>query len=391
MRTLKTKIHPFLLLSIFLFINGLFIIKYIPRFNIDPFSIVSAYIIVIVIMVCNSKRFFGLKKNKRTKSLNEILYFSSLFLILLSSVSILFFIDPLSTEVDRWSALTGFLEKLFNGEFPYSAQTHRGQFASPFPVLHLIAIPFYLIGDVGFLQVFFICLTSVIIFKKLGSKKAFIFIVFLFLSPSFWWEISARSDLFTNLLLVALFVFISEYKTNDNKVIYRFSVITGLLLSTRGIVIIPLVIFCIFLYKSWHLHEIIKSIFIIGIVFLLTLLPFALWDIELFIKYNPIILQTNKSPLYIQISAIAVAAILGSLAKQHKDIFIFSVYALFVLMLSSFLISLITEGYFSTIYEHNFDISYFNTALPFVLFALIHHLPAINLNHSTCPENCNVN
>lgn len=63
-------------------------------------------------------------------------------------------VDGELLHVDRWSAMHVGIEALLNGEYPYTAVDHLGGRTSNLPALLFLGIPFYLLGDVGYLQSF---------------------------------------------------------------------------------------------------------------------------------------------------------------------------------------------------------------------------------------------
>lgn len=79
--------------------------------------------------------------------------------------------DPLTNKVDRWSALAYPIQNLFNGQFPYSAKTHLGGNASPFPIWLVFHIPFYLLQNVGLSEIF-TCMIFIYSIKLLSGYKA---------------------------------------------------------------------------------------------------------------------------------------------------------------------------------------------------------------------------
>lgn len=52
------------------------------------------------------------------------------------------------------------IRSLLSGEYPYTVVDHLGGRTSNFPGLFLIVLPFYLMGSVGYLQVFTFALLS---------------------------------------------------------------------------------------------------------------------------------------------------------------------------------------------------------------------------------------
>ena len=108
-------------------------------------------------------------------------------------------IDPMSINVDRWSAIHNFLDKLLQGEYPYAAKTHLDGYGSPFPVWQVFHLPFYFLGNVG-LSIIFVFVLFLLSVWNMNNKACFRVLVFLFMSPAFWYEVAVRSDILTNFL-----------------------------------------------------------------------------------------------------------------------------------------------------------------------------------------------
>jgi hypothetical protein len=147
-------------------------------------------------------------------------------------------------------------------------------------------------------------------------------------------------------------------------------ILSGVLLATRGLVIIPLII-C-FTMPVFAAPKRKGIVFIAAALFSFcaVLIPFILWNPKLFLTHNPLILQTNKAPFIVQAAAIAGSFLLAFRVKGPADIFAYSGMVIFAVMACSFVHTGIQRGFIDTLYKPYFDISYFNTALPFVIVAI---------------------
>ncbi len=136
---------------VFLFINLLFIYKYGFRQNF-----ISVYLVLIIYTLISS--FFLFKdifKIKLIQNLNIKLCFKTfVFLVVTIIFLVTFYTDGNSLKVDRWSAIDVAISALLNGEYPYTAIDHLNGRTSNFPGLLVLGIPFYLLGNVGYLQIF---------------------------------------------------------------------------------------------------------------------------------------------------------------------------------------------------------------------------------------------
>ena len=287
-----------------------------------------------------------------------------------------YLIDPYGIQVDRWSALHFPIQNLLSGIYPYSATTHLGGYASPFPVWQIFHIPFYLMGNVG-LSFFF----AVVLFlwscrKVWGLDKTLIAGLMLCSSVAVWYEVAVRSDLITNMLLLAtiinlVFPRLSQQWADKN--CWWIACVVGLLVCTRLLVLIPvgLLLLPYLIRMNWRRQ--IMLVLLTAIVFLLTFVPFALWDWQVFyyFQYNPWALQTRQGNLSDFILFVPLAIFL---AMNHKGIPKLY-YRNSVLMIISFvLVTLVHNMYLGEnwdIFSSAYDITYFSSALPFCMLAVV--------------------
>lgn len=99
--------------------------------------------------------FFATKEEeKKINKYLPYLFAATTTVLVIGLLIVQYHFDPLTNKVDRWSALAYPIQNLFNGQFPYSAKTHLGGNASPFPIWLVFHIPFYLLQNVGLSEIF---------------------------------------------------------------------------------------------------------------------------------------------------------------------------------------------------------------------------------------------
>jgi len=357
--------------AMYTFSNLLFAAKYTPRAGFDPFTGSIVYLVL-----CSA--FLALvwfSGNRKWSFLNDNFwrhaYRVMIILVPLASLVLLMTIDKTALRVDRWSAIEGFLEKLFSGDYPYTAESHLGQATSPMPTLHLISLPFYFLGDVGYLQiaVFLVFAAAVFYTVPRSNYSRSSILLLLVAAPAFWWEIVARSELMSTMTITVILLMLVDHGNNARvlKRPFLVGIPVGLLMATRGIVVIPLILY--FFPKLFSTSLKNRAVFMaVSIVsFSVVLLPFVLWDPELFMQHNPLVHQTNKTPTFVQVTTILLSLIFSFRAKELWQVFFSAGSILFGIMLFTLLYTIRDVGFHGAFHESLFDISYFNSALPFLL------------------------
>lgn len=355
----------------YLFINSIFILKYSVRIEAIPVYVsVFAYVFIVLAV-------FFLHK-KTTYFLNNIKRFN-LFLVIFSVIIflILMFInlnvDGLSLNTDRWSALEVLIKSILEGKYPYAILDHLGNTTSNLPGLFYVGLPFYLLGDVGFLQPFtFLILSLFITFLKINNDKKVFIILLILLSPAYYWEVIGKSDLMSNCFILLLFIFFWQQKFQNN--IFKRKILlalcAALFVLTRGIVIIPLTLFLFFEYLQISTKDKIYFVFyFILFVFLISLpIIINLPDLEFIKEHNPFNHQTAYAPKFLTILSLILPFIFSSKVKKISDVFLYSTYFLGGLIVITFILNIIEEGFYANIYGNLFDISYLSMILPFIIF-----------------------
>ena len=357
-----------IVLLLYILINTLFVEKYVSRVTSLHWIFAIVYIVGIVCLLWAIRQYSHKCKHPFKWFLVLLIVFACIAGILQLSI------DPLSLNVDRWSAIHNFLSGMFCGHYPYGQQTHLGGYGSPFPVWQILHIPFYALGNVG-MSIIIVTILFLWTLNRLYSPKvALVAGILLCISPAFWYEIAVRSDLITNMMLSAL---IAEWLVHKNvKLINNvigLAILVGLTLSTRLIAVIPL---CVlygyeFLQLSWKKQSLFLLI-ILG-TFTLTMLPFALWQGStlLFFEYNPFVLQTRQGSFLVLL--IFACGAIGVTIWMHGRMnyrTIITGLLLTSLVVMSFVEKMWKENLWTELFSPTFDITYLSVALPFYIVYL---------------------
>lgn len=354
----------------YLVINSLFILKYSKRQDyISSYLILAIYIFFILFTINTLSKF--------SNQLDRFKKFNSFYILGIILVSIIFIfinykIDGNSLNTDRWSALEVTIKSLLNGVYPYNVKDHLGKTTSNLPALFYIGLPFYLIGEIGLLQVFVFVIGCLYILRLNISHTEKLLIVLLFLlSPAYHWEIFAKSDLMSNMLLLVIFIHYwgARYKNNLFQKPVLLAFFCTFLILTRGIVIVPLLVFLFKDFIKVSLSS--KGVFIVsGFVFLIiisTPVLITLPDYQTIIKHNPFNHQTRYTPKILQLIVVITSFFLSLRTKSVFDVFYFTYTLLTVFLFSSFLLNIYQEGFYENLYNSLFDISYLSMILPFAI------------------------
>jgi len=193
----------------------------------------------------------------------------------------------------------------------------------------------------------------------------------MFTSLYLIWEITTRSNLFTFTILVLLVL--NEFINLNNKNTLKFyglALLTGLMLSTRSVYILPYMI--IFLSSLINKEITFKKLFfflsIALIAFISTFLPFMYFFSSDFFTMNPFIIQSSfLVPKYYTFIFILISILLAFLVKNKTDKFFYSGLSLFIAILIYAIYHLLNYGHETSHISSKIDISYFIFCIPFFI------------------------
>ncbi|MDP3148831.1 MAG: hypothetical protein Q8N83_06840 [Ignavibacteria bacterium] len=346
-----------------LFIGALFVFKYSVRYG-GLFVLPPVLFITVGILLL----FFIDKKSEAyntafsAKQLLPVLGF-----LLLVTVSMAFI--PQSTRVGRFPAVLEWLSNFQQGIFPYGTKANP----SGFPFLFFLASPFYLIGDAGYLEVFGLFLFLILLIKSVKTKKEYyVKMLLLLFLPTTFYELAVRSELFTNTVLIISLFFLAEQKLNEQKKTISFFVLAlmfGFFLSTRLIAFLWLAMFLLFFFRN-NLKNGAVFLAISLSVFLLSLLPFYLWNAEIFLNKGPFAVQTIYLPKWIFFIFPFFVLYIGWMIADFQELLFASGVLTFLLVSISMMITIGDVGISEAIFNSRFDISYYALSVPFFILAL---------------------
>ena len=362
----KISTGNILLAVIYIFINALFVWKYAADYLQYPLMLSLIYIVIIFMVIYLMSRDY---KVNLSKSVQTRIYFSVVFLAACVLTIIMLQFDPEKIAVGRYPAMYEWISRLLSGEFPYGGDINP----SGFPFLFVLAIPFYILGDLGFFQIFSLLVFALIIHPGCSKNdlSGLRSILLLIAAPIFLFEIVVRSDLFSNMVMVMLYLVIFQLYSRNRE--YIFIILLGLggglLLSTRGVVLLIYIIFFLYMIRK---HEFKYGLFIFSMLagFILTLAPFLIWDAKHFVESGPFAIQLSYIPGWVFILSIIASVACGLSIKSLKGIYTAISVMLFGVVLIAFVISIVNFGLTESVMGDRFDISYFSFAFPFLLISL---------------------
>lgn len=354
-------------LLLFFFINFLFGIKYLSR--ISEFYIPITFLIILFyIFVLKKFNFINTLLDKTRLTIKMLL---TLYII---SSLVLFYLIPKETlNVDRWSVITSFWDNYFSDKYVYFAKSFDGNYPGPMPFYFILALPFYWIGELGLYSLLGIVL-FVYLTKLTNKNKEYSKIVFLLIATSLFyiWEISTRSNIFSNgtIVLISIYFFLKRYtKTVKNNIL--FGIAFGLVLLTRNVYAIPLIITIMFSIKTKKLdfYNLIQLGLYSLVTFIFTFIPFIWNHFEDFKVMNPFIIQSSfLMPFEYTIVFITASFLSFFVVKNEFDVYFYSGIILFCTILFYFAYTISITSFTTTFFKSAADISYFILCLPFILF-----------------------
>ncbi|MCX8009591.1 MAG: hypothetical protein N3A61_00415, partial [Ignavibacteria bacterium] len=352
-------------ISIYLLINCLFVFKYSSRFFEYPIllTIFYAFVILAFIFLCE-KELIAIRKI----SAKAFLIFICITAVIILAVILL--TADLKIRVGRYEAINNWIENFLIGKFPYG--NHEYHNPASFPILFLLLIPFYLLGNVGLFQLISFLIFSYLLYQR-KSKSSVVTFSLLILAPIFWYEVVAKSELFSNMVLALALIYIAEMNyekiKSSTKTFVTVGILSGLLLSTRSIILVILILFFAFIFRN-DLMKFVQFFTITIVTFIITIIPFYFWSPSQFIEKGPFAIQSIYLHPILVVSFLIIAFIVGWKSKSAKNIYFKIALLLFLIVTVSFIQKLFEYSLTAMIFNDRFDIAYFTFPLPFLLFDL---------------------
>ncbi|KGO92584.1 hypothetical protein [Flavobacterium subsaxonicum] len=370
MKSFSTPLKRTLSLAIFLFINLLFAYKYISR--------VTEYALPIAMAIALAGFFMWKKKDSLTRFTSYLPYADIVILILFTLTCAFVFkkIPVESLNVDRWSVISSFWDNYFNNKYVYFAKSNMGNPPGPMPFYYIVALPFYLVGELGYFSLLGLFIFYIILkYSSIQKQNITIILLLLTTSTAFLWEVACRSNLFVNgtLVLASMIYFVKKQQLSSYWHYVISGILVGLCMSTRNVYAIPYLILFLYYLK-------IKQVSFINLVVMgciavaviaLTFVPFVIGYVEEFKVMNPFIVQGSfLLPFAYTLVFIGLSALCPLLCRDKNDVFFYSGLILFLVIAFYFMYHIVKSDFARAFHDSLADNSYFILCLPFLLYYL---------------------
>jgi len=349
------------------FTNALFLGKYLVRYTNYTIPVILVYLVALAAIY----RVW----NKGANTIPISAVFLSLALVCVGSVVGFSRFPVEKLNVDRWSVIYTFFDALKSGTYPYGVRSNMSNLPGPLPVYFVMAYPFYLLKEIGYMPLLALVLLTVYLVKK-GKKENtdYTFALFILMfSPFMLWEIFARSTVFFVSVLWYIYADWLLTKGIDKpRNLILAGLFGGLLLSTRFIYVLLLGLYGIYFIKQKvKLPRIILWGFVTLLALLITLLPLYILYPTDFIKSNPFQTESlSYIPFWLNFLFPILALGMGFLAKDNRQAIFFSGMVLLLVVALYFGFHIVKDGWTNTFYMSFADISYFIIPIPFLLGVL---------------------
>ena len=351
-------------IGIWIIINSLFVFKY--SYRLSPcIAIVTTLIYNGVLYCC-----LGFCYKRMTLFSDKVWY---LFLLGVTAFSALIFqIIPVETiKVDRWEMIQIFWDAVHAGVYPYAVHSPAGNYPGPMPVYFLIAYPFYLLQEIGWLGVIAVWLTFLFIKKQhLEQKQQTFMFLFIMLSVTIYYEIVTRSTILLNsMVFIFYYVGLKNLHKYSTLKFYGYALLGGIIFSTRNVFAIPMVLWGVSVLLSQRIKfmKLLKWCICFCSSFFATFIPFLISYSSQFWQYNPFITQGSALlPFSYILLFVMLAFLLPLLCKKEVDVFFLSVILFFAVVTTHVIYSICNVGINAFLFS-GADISYYIFCIPFIL------------------------
>lgn len=364
---MKSRINPIVFFLIYFIVNFLFLTKYGIRQDKIPLSVLCiGFIGVNFLIFYISKKHFLIQK-LNTKSVY----------ILTAVISLIYLVfchllnDPVKLNIDRWETLQYSTDYWIHGKFFYDKINFLGNKSSYLPGQLLLALPFYLLNNVGYLQIAAFLLFSYAVSKQFRSSYLrFLAILMFGISLAYIYETICKSDFISSFIVSASFIAIWDMKFKDNyfKKPYLLGIILGVICLTRSVAVLPLIIFLLKPFLDTDIRSKLKVIvaFASTVSILLATVVIPVENFSDLITHNPLNLQ-GQSSTFVMILFLALSVLMSFYVRKIADVFYYSSVIVFFVMIS-FLIQQYLRLNFD--YQNNFfSTTYLAACLPFSIIA----------------------
>lgn len=354
------------LLLVYFMVNAVFVLRYGSRIFTHGYLIVTFYLVAVtaifVLLIRLPSRIF----NNRT--------YISIIIVFCVLMGIVFFIVPQeSLRVDRYEMIKLFWNNTFTGNNPYTPLKLNTNIPGPFPCYFALALPFYLLKEIGLLSLTGFLFFSYILYKSPLSMRAKTFSLLLLVgSPAFAWEITCRSTIFLNIVLVLWLIQEMERQSTQafsSRASVVYGLLTGFIACTRSVAILVLVPYLLYLWRNHRVpHPTLYSVSAF-VAFGIPFLPFLTYP-SFFQGYNPFVVQTSLMPGSATVVVGLISCAVALRLVNFSGFIFFQSICLFVIALIYISLRIASYGWHNAIIGDGADISYLMLAFPFLFISI---------------------
>ena len=331
-------------------VSLLFVYKYSLVYFNRPFLLALIYTALFLFVILS---FDKLKIIPRWNNSNR--YFIAVLIFFLVLLLYYIFFTARASRSFGLLAIKNWLDNFFNGTFPYLLKNTF----SAYPSFYLISSPFYLIGNTVLLEILvWLVMGLFLIFSSVTVREKIIKLFFLFVSPLTFYGLFEASAFFFSAVVFVLLIILSYKYLNPSRVdknFILFSLVFGLIFSVNIQVIAVVIIYMLYFFRN-NLKELSLFSEILLAVFLVTIVPFIIWNPILFFINGPLN-SFFTVPWWVIILYLGLAVYAGWLVSDLQEIFFASGI---LIILSSVINLLFTDN----------GLSGFIFALPFLIFSV---------------------
>gem|GEM_PF-4548896 len=342
-------------------VNGVYLVKYSP---LSPIGTLLLFLMFALAFwgVSRLHRFRWIRGVIKTRA--GLLTASGLPLLLLIALALV--LTPGDTTVNRERALIEGLGRLYSGQSPYGGS----EMLSGMPGLLIIVAPLERIGQLGLLTpLAYLLLLRILQLLYTGDRIERVRVAWLsLLTLPLVYEALVHSELFFNMTLVVWWSVELYARRESRKSWYwmGWGLIAGLLLTTRGVTLLPMLavgVALLRLNQKAAIHTGVSAM--VGST--LILLPVILLDSAAFTEFGPFSLQMRYIPPTLMVISLFLFGLAGMTAVTLHGLLLRCGFLLLILIGLLFALSIAEEGLHESLFGDRFDIGYFTLPIPFLL------------------------
>jgi hypothetical protein len=350
----------------YLIVNAVFVLKYGSRIVTHGYLLVAVYLVAVPTV-------FWLLTKLPSRIFTNRTYIAIAIAFSVFMGIVFFLIPQESLRVDRYETIRLFWDNTFAGINPYTPRKVGSNIPSGFPCYFVLALPFYILREGGLLSLTGFLFFSYMLYRSSAGIKAKIIVLLLLTgSPAFAWEITCRSTIFLNMVLLLGLILEMEKQSIvgfSSRESIGYGLLTGFIACTRSVTILVLVPYFLYLWrKNRAPHPVLYATTAIA-AFGIPFLPLLSYS-SFFQDYNPFSVQISLMPgpatAVVGLISCAVALCL----KDLKGFVFFQSLCLFVIALIFVSLRIYLYGWHNSLIGDKADISYFILAFPFLFISI---------------------